>query len=636
MTIKEIAKMSNVSISTVSKILNGKDQSIGSDTREKVLRIAREYHYAPYENAAVSSRFLIGVIISDTRQGELLLSGINRAAQRQGYGILCFTYTQEAESEKKAVVAICAQNVGVVIWQREKAGSMAFLPMLERKGIETFFCDFLTEEEGRDRQFTLDYGRFGYEAALYLVRRNHRKLGCCVRKRNEQIQRFIKGFRRCLYDHKLENRSDFIMEYQERESFGNLMMYGITGVVCWEEQIAAGLMREAAESGYRVPGDISLLTISDTKQVSLCYPALTGIYLPVEQLGEHACLDIIAKLEKKEGPGRAEEIEVLEGGSAGTVPDRCKKKVVVVGSLNLDSVIHVRQFPDAGQTCVAEGLSSFAGGKGFNQAVGAAKLGADVKLIGKIGQDYEAKVLRNAMAGYGLSAEGISESKVGGTGKAYITVQKNGESNIIVYGGANRYLSRGDLDKSRHLFADADFCLLQLETSPDLVEYAAGIAREEGSRVILKPAAVDSISALLLSKVDIFVPNRKELERLCQNGDTLEEKAAFFLQKGVGDVIVTLDEHGCFWKNRDRTLYFAAAEFTAVDTTGAADAFISALAVYLAEGAAMEEAIRYATYAAGFSITRDGVPTAMVDRDTMEAYAERIPDQIAVREDRMF
>ncbi len=636
MTIKEIAKMSNVSISTVSKILNGKDQSIRSDTREKVLRIAREYHYAPYENAAVSSRFLIGVIISDTMQGKLLLSGINRAAQSQGYGVICFTYTEETESEKKAVAAICAQNVSVVIWQRAGTDSMEYLPMFEKKETAVYFCDFLPEDSGQDRQFSLDYGRYGYEAALYLVKKHHRKLGCCFSERNECAERFVKGFRRCLYDHKMENRSDFIMDWKERKTFGDVMMYGITGVVCFDELTAAHLRREIVEGGYRVPEDISLLTLTDTRQRRLCYPALTGIYLPVEELGEYTCLEVISKLEKKEGQKWADNIEVLEGSSAGDVPDRCKKKIVVVGSMNLDSVIHVSQFPEGGQTCVAEGLSSFAGGKGFNQAVGAAKLGADVKLIGKIGQDYEAKVLRDAMAGYGLTAEGVLESKVGGTGKAYITVQKNGESNIIVYAGANRYLSREDLDKNRYLFSNADFCLLQLETDPDIVEYAARIAREEGIRVILKPAAVDSISDSLLSLIDIFVPNRKELERLCRKGSSLEEKAECFLKKGVKDVIVTLDEHGCFWKSSGRTLYFSAADFTAVDTTGAADAFIAALAVSLAEGMAMADAIRYATYAAGFSITRDGVPTSMVDQAIMDAYAERIPDQVAMREDRMF
>ena len=145
------------------------------------------------------------------------------------------------------------------------------------------------------------------------------------------------------------------------------------------------------------------------------------------------------------------------------------------------------------------------------------------------------------------------------------------------------------------------------------------------SRSIKKGPFAD---ASLLKKIDIFVPNRKELELLCPRQGTLEEKAQYFLDKGVGEVIVTLDEDGCLWMNDREIWKFQAADFEAVDTTGAADAFIAALAVYLSEGFTMKLAIQYATYAAGFSITRNGVPASMVDRSTMDIYAKRITETI--------
>lgn len=628
MTIKEIAKMSNVSISTVSKILNGKDHSISTETREKVLKIAREYHYIPYESATGVFQFLVGVIIKDTRKGRMLLAGINRAARRQGYGVYCCEYGSEKDSERKAVSAMCAQNVSMVIWQRNSRESMEYLPELEEKGVTVFYCDFLLEAEG-ERQFTLDYGKYGYEAVSYLADRHHRRIGCLVQTENEKSSRFVKGFCRCLYDRGLENRSDFVMEWNESKAFSEITLYGITALVCLEEEIAADVYRKAVDSGYKIPRDLSVLTITECRDQRVLYPKLTGIYLPVEELGEYACSQVIALREKSQKMEQEIKIEVLEGDSTGEVPDHIAGKIVVVGSINMDSVISVRDFPEAGKTCVAQKLHSYAGGKGFNQAVGAVKLGADVVLIGKIGQDYEAKVLRDTMAGYGLCMDGIFESPVGGTGKAYITVQKNGESNIIVYAGANRLLTREDLGSHKHLFRGAQYCLLQLETPAEIVECAVALAKEQGIKTILKPAAVDEISDSLLEKIDIFVPNRKELLHLCPNGEGVEEKAESILRRGVKEVIVTLDEHGCMWKNRETTMYFQAAEFEAVDTTGAADAFIAALAVYLSEGLSMKLAIQYATYAAGFSITRDGVQSAMVDRLTMDAYADKIAEIIA-------
>ena len=627
MTIKEIAKLSNVSISTVSKILNGKDSSISGETREKVLRIARDYHYAPYEKSGSLSRFLIGVVIQDSSKGRMLLSGISRAARKNGYGIFCCEYSQEPESERKAVAAMCAQGITAVIWQRNGKESMEYLSCFEEKETEVFFCDFLDLGEG-ERQFTLDYGRYGYEAARCLADWHHRRIGCCIREDNERTDRFVKGFQRCLYDRGLEKRPDFVMVWNETREFCDISLYGITGLVCQNEEIAADICRKASERGYKIPKDLSLITLSECRERRILYPKMTSIYLPIEELGEYACSQVIAVLEKREGDPLDEKIEILEGDSTGEIPDHSVGKIVVVGSINMDSIISVRTFPEAGQTGVAEEFQTHAGGKGFNQAVGAARLGAEAVLIGKIGQDYEAKILREAMAGYGISVEGILESTTQGTGRAYITVQKNGESNIIVYSGANRFLTKEDLQRKKSLFAGAQFCLLQLETPMEIVEYAADIAGEMGSRRILKPAAVDTISDSLLKKIDIFVPNRKELDLLCPIEGTLEEKAQYFLDKGVGQVIVTLDEDGCLWVNDREAWRFRAADFEAVDTTGAADAFIAALAVYLSEGFPMKLAIQYATYAAGFSITRNGVPASMVDRSTMDIYTKKITETI--------
>lgn len=184
------------------------------------------------------------------------------------------------------------------------------------------------------------------------------------------------------------------------------------------------------------------------------------------------------------------------------------------------------------------------------------------------------------------------------------------------------------IDENADVFEDAGFCLLQTEIPYETVEYAAKITQEKGVKVILKPAAIKAIRKSLLEKVDIFLPNEQEANQLCPDRKTLEEKARYFLEQGVKTVMITLGRKGCCLKDRTHSLYFPAADFQPVDTTGAADAFASALAVFLSDGYDIIVSVKYATYAAGLSVTRQGVQQTLVDRMMLETYADEIPSKI--------
>ena len=199
---------------------------------------------------------------------------------------------------------------------------------------------------------------------------------------------------------------------------------------------------------------------------------------------------------------------------------------------------------------------------------------------------------------------------------------------ITILTGANQNLRPPDILFYEKLFINASYCLLQTEIPEDAVETAARLARSRGVHNILKPAAMNRISDSLMELIDIFVPNKKEAELLCPSVSDIEGKAEEFLKKGAKTVIITLGHSGCYIKAPEFTGYIPAADFTPIDTTGAADAFIAALASYLSFGYPIAKAARIATYAAGFCVSRQGVIPALIDKNSLETYIKRIEPDI--------
>lgn len=636
MTLNEIARIAGVSPSTVSKVMNGKDASLKPETREKVLTIAKEYNYIPYSGIlrdTESKKFLIGVVVGDEPEDELLFRGISREAGRSGYSVVLCRHDGTLEGELKAVSRLCIQRPDGVIWRRVCYESSAHKKYLDEKGIACLFCDFLDGEVGHPSLYQ-DFEKLGYAAAAYLIEKKHKKLGCLIRKGHPHSNDFAKGFQRCLYERRVKYRSEFLKEWDDDFSIRDFILYGVTAMVCFDEQIADDVMKQAVSNSYKIPEDVSVIALSYEDYGRYLSKNLTSLMIPERELGEAACTDLIEMIEnhKLSKLQFNQPIKFLEGGSATQISGHRMKKIVVAGSINMDAVVNIDRFPESGQTVIAEQFNLLPGGKGSNQAVGVARLGAMSYLIGVVGQDYEAKKITDAMHQAGVYTEGMRETGAAGTGKAYIMVQENGESNIIIYPGANQQLSPKDIQMNSHIFEDSVFCLLQTEIPMKTLEYAAKMATDNGAKVILKPAVPSRVSEYLLKRTDIFAPNEKEMWKLIPEDIPLEKKAQYFLDKGVQHVIVTLGDKGCYLRDCENSLFFSAADFEAVDTTGAADAFLACLAVCLAEGFPMKQAIKSATYAAGLSITRQGAQSSLVDRQTLEMYNDEIKTSIQVWE----
>ena len=629
MTIKEIAQLAGVSISTVSKIVNNKDENINVETRNRVLKIVKDYNYTPYgtaKNTSEAKTFILGVLLKSTPKTNLFLNGIILAAQKNGYSILLYDSAESTSVELKNITSLCKNNVDGVIWEPVSHLSLEYERYFNEQGIET--CRINGPDD--PASYSIDFAQMGYEAAQILIRHGHSKLGCLTKQGSARSAMVFDGFKKCLFDHGIPFYDTMNLPVEKDDWYNAMLSHTPTGIVSTHYASSLILMKQLAKIQFLVPYDLSLISLRDDVRENLTFPEISSIKIPYYEFGSFVCERLIEKCEKK-GPSAAvfSTAYPLENTSSIDVPfSSHAKKIIVVGSINIDVTLNVDELPQPGRTVSTSKHSVIPGGKGANQAVGAAKLGNEVSLIGKVGNDYDSTIVYACMEENHVDVQGIRRDPHSETGKAYIHVQIDGESMITILTGANQHLMPSDITPYGKLFENAGYCLLQTEVPEEAIKTAALLARSHGVCNILKPAAMNRISDSLMELIDIFVPNRKEAELLCPGVPGIEGKAEAFLKKGAKTVIITLGHSGSYIKAPEFTGYLPAADFTPVDTTGAADAFIAALAVYLSSGHTIAKAAKIATYAAGFCVSRQGVIPALIDRNSLETYIKRIEPDI--------
>ncbi|NXY99719.1 ribokinase [Streptomyces sp. BR123] len=293
--------------------------------------------------------------------------------------------------------------------------------------------------------------------------------------------------------------------------------------------------------------------------------------------------------------------------------------IAVLGSTNMDLVAYVPKAPRLGETVTGRAFRTVPGGKGANQAVAAARSGAQVVMIGAVGADEFGVRLRSALTAAGVDTAGLRTVE-GASGTAHITVDDEGGNSIIVIPGANaRVTGLEEGDEAR--IAAAGALLLQLEVPLSAVGAAARAARAHGVRTVLTPAPAQPLPAELLASVDLLVPNEHEAAAL--TGLTDPRQAAAALLERVPEVVVTLGAAGALYAARGREPYAVPApRVRAVDSTAAGDTFAGALAVALGEGRPVREALAWAVTAASLSVQRPGAQDSMpVRAETDAAFA---------------
>lgn len=265
-----------------------------------------------------------------------------------------------------------------------------------------------------------------------------------------------------------------------------------------------------------------------------------------------------------------------------------RPKIVVIGSCNTDMVVKANRLPVPGETILGGTFYMNPGGKGANQAIAAARLGAEVTFISKIGYDLFGLQALEIYRSEKINTEYIFTDQKSPSGVALISVDSFGENSIIVAPGASRSLSIEDINKAEEKIKEADIILMQLEIPIDTVEYAATIACKYGKKVILNPAPASSLSNSFLRNVHTILPNRIEAEMLSgikvMNIESAHRAAQAIGEKGIENVVITLGKDGAYVKEKDEYTMIPAKEVETIDTTGAGDVFCGAFSVCLSEG----------------------------------------------------
>ncbi len=299
-------------------------------------------------------------------------------------------------------------------------------------------------------------------------------------------------------------------------------------------------------------------------------------------------------------------------------------KIVVVGSVNTDMVVKGDKIPAPGETVTGGQFVMVPGGKGANQAVAAARLGAEVTLVAKVGDDVFGQESIDGFEKEGIKTDFILRDPQNATGVALILVDAGGENSISVASGANFALTPDEVEAALAKIGQADIVLLQLEVPMPTIERAAQLAHQAGAKVVLDPAPAAPLSSDLLQNVDYLTPNETEAQLLTglvvSDEATARAAANKLLGDGARQVIVTLGSAGSLLSDGANTAMVPCPKVDARDTTAAGDAFNGGLACALARGEQLEEAVRQASHVGALAVTKLGAQPSLPTREELEMF----------------
>lgn len=298
-------------------------------------------------------------------------------------------------------------------------------------------------------------------------------------------------------------------------------------------------------------------------------------------------------------------------------------KIIVIGSLNMDLAVNTPKLPKLGETLLGSGFKVSPGGKGANQAVAAAKLGGDVKMVGCVGGDLFGRDLLQNLSDNKVDASDVRVIEGCPTGTATIVV-KDGDNFIIVDPGANHKLTPEIIDEIEDKIKDAGMLVLQMEIPMETIERAVSLAKKYGIRILLNPAPARKLSDELLAKVDILTPNESECELITGvhigSIEDARQAVSYLNGKGIGQVIITLGGSGVVYNNGKDIRHKGVPRVKVVDTTAAGDSFTGAVAVALSHGRDIESAVDFGNIVGTLTVMKSGAQASLPSLEDVEEF----------------
>lgn len=628
MNIKDIASLAGVSISTVSKIINGKDDSINDATKEKVLKIVKEYNYTPYARYTKSTQrksFTIAALTKYSSAGSAFLDGLTQVIEERGYHLLYLRNSCDIESETKNIHFVCSQNVDAVIWEPLEEESLVNYARFEQAGLKVVLINSPYE-----KAFCINYSHYLSHAAEELFRAEHRTIALIHSQPSNMFDDMTEGFKRGLYQCSLPFDPTLIHPYDDSELINYINLRNVTGLITPDIRTALLIYKTLSTCQRHIPDYISLIAVNSGCELQPEFPEFSTIPIPYREFGRfiaHKTIEYCEfnSLDEKEF---SQDILISSRSTVSAPALSREKNIIVLGSMNIDTTLNVKHFPKPNESSHTNNYSISVGGKGTNYAVGIARLKHNAILLGRLGNDSDADLIYSTLNNNGVNTAYIRRDLNEITGKAYIYVQEDGESTISTLDGANNTTDDLFINNNVNVFKGAQYCIISTEIPLCAVNQALKIAKMNNCITILKPVSVSSLDDIRTDLIDIFIPNRTEATRLSGIITPPEEQGKFFLKHGFKTVIITLGANGCHLFTESANRHYDASDFIPIDTTGGSDAFICTLASYLQYGYSLDKSIQIANCAAGFCISRQGVITALADRASLESYIGKVDHEL--------
>ena len=302
------------------------------------------------------------------------------------------------------------------------------------------------------------------------------------------------------------------------------------------------------------------------------------------------------------------------------------KKALVIGSLNMDMTVKVEELPKLGETIFGDDFYESCGGKGANQAVAISKLGMETEMIGMVGKDSQGEKLIQNLVDNGVKADNVIKSDEL-TGRAIITVDKNGDNNIIVIAGSNFKITENDIQNKINVIAENDVVILQNEIPLSVVEFCLLKAKELGKITVFNPAPATKLNDRIFHNTDYLILNETEMEEIFEikisDEGYIEKMLCKKEENGIKNIILTLGDNGSvLFSEDDNIKKYDAYEVKAIDTTAAGDSFIGAFTMKICETGDADKAIKYATAVSAIVVTRQGAQDSIPTREEIEKFIE--------------
>lgn len=626
MTIKDIAKAAGVSPSTVSLVINQKDARISEETRQRVLQVIEQSNYIPY--AGVRGRLLsqnnqIALVMPSLKDTFLsdFADRVQSLARSQGFALTVQSSSGRSENEKTIFSELSeAYIAGMLVFPCDPE-SVSFLCNDDCNIGSVVLLDSAYANLPFP-QLSRDFAAASEAGTAYLLKNNHRRIALVLQSStsSDTRDRVISGYKTGLSSYRAPFDDQLLVLTGDEFGYqlGSLIDAGIDAVVCQDSASVGETYRILSQKQYKIPDDISVICLEDSPLMEQLSPTVTSVKTDVNELARLAVETLISQINGNQAPAFATNLPVqLIRRESVKRHAKPKHKIVIVGSINMDVTLNVTRLPHSGETVLASGQSSWPGGKGANQAIGVSRFGADAFMVGRLGNDLYGKQLFERLTREQVNMQGVSFSQDQLSGTAFINVQSDGQNTIVVNPGANASVTPGYIENNRAIFAEAQYCLVQMEIPLETVKAIIRLCKELNVKVILKPSPAQELPAELLDGLFLLIPNQEEADILAPDLSP-EGQAKAFLNQGVENVIITLADKGCLYARKDEMRAYPAVDFPSIDATGASDIFISCLAAQLSKGNDIDTSIKLATIAASYSVSKEGVQNAIISPDLLD------------------